>query len=368
MQARASGTLSRASQLRPATAQRKASEHNPKLSSGSGTLDCAAEAEAKKSIQVCVRIRPLNSREKKLQGNDALAWHWEDDRITPAANANLALPQPSTQQSGTAVRRDPMQAGFTFDHLFHPLAPTSAIYERAVQGIVTAAMQGFHGTVFAYGQTSTGKSHTISGTAADPGIIPLAVEDCFAFVAVSADLNDCLMQTQCCVTNVIAMLCQQVLTQLAPLLMFFVAQASGDDREFLFQVSYLEIYNEQINDLLCPSSTYVRLVADKHDGVIVQGAKSEVVISPQQVYALISAGEAQRHVGATEANKNSSRSHTIFRMTVSCGTTHHHAACMLQHASSYASLRRCKMAAASVTVTSSTSFTAVDLYAEYSVS
>eukprot|EP00953_Heterococcus_sp_UTEX-ZZ885_P020986 11727-Heterococcus_DN1.PRE.2 len=273
MHARASSTLPRANQLRPATPQRRPSEHHPKLSSGSGTLEAAAEAEAKKSIQVCVRIRPLNSREKRLQGNDTVAWYWQDDRITPAANVNS---QPtSTQQSGVAVRRDPMQAGFTFDHLFHPLAPTSDIYERAVQGIVTAAMEGIHGTVFAYGQTSTGKSHTISGTAADPGIIPLAVEDCFAFVA-----------------------------------------ASGDDREFLFQVSYLEIYNEQINDLLCPSSTYVRLVADRHDGVIVQGAKSEVVISPQQVYALISAGEAQRHVGATEANKNSSRSHTIFRMTV----------------------------------------------------
>jgi centromeric protein E len=202
MHARASSTLPRSNQLRPATPQRRPSEHHPKLSSSSGgTLEAAAdaeakksiqeaaaeaEAEAKKSIQVCVRIRPLNSREKRVQGNDAVAWQWEDDRITPAAYANLSSQPAGTQQPTSAVRRDPMQAGFTFDHLFHPLAPTSDIYERAVQGIVTAAMSGIHGTVFAYGQTSTGKSHTISGTAADPGIIPLAVEDCFAFVAVSA--------------------------------------------------------------------------------------------------------------------------------------------------------------------------------------
>ena len=76
-------------------------------------------------------------------------------------------------------------------------------------------------------------------------------------------------------------------------------------REFLFRVSYLEIYNEQINDLLCPASTManVRILESKKLGVQLQGVKEEVVISPQQVYALISAGEAQRHVGSTDANK-----------------------------------------------------------------
>lgn len=75
--------------------------------------------------------------------------------------------------------------------------------------------------------------------------------------------------------------------------------------EFLFRVSYLEIYNEQINDLLCPASTQanVRIMESKKLGVQLQGVKEEVVISPQQVFALISAGEAQRHVGSTDANK-----------------------------------------------------------------
>lgn len=70
-------------------------------------------------------------------------------------------------------------------------------------------------------------------------------------------------------------------------------------------MSYLEIYNEQINDLLCPASTManVRIMESKKLGVQLQGVKEEVVISPQQVYALISAGEAQRHVGSTDANK-----------------------------------------------------------------
>lgn len=85
----------------------------------------------------------------------------------------------------------------------------------------------------------------------------------------------------------------------------FASAPVSSKREFLFRVSYLEIYNEQINDLLCPASTManVRILESKKLGVQLQGVKEEVVISPQQVYALISAGEAQRHVGSTDANK-----------------------------------------------------------------
>lgn len=89
-------------------------------------------------------------------------------------------------------------------------------------------------------------------------------------------------------------------------------------REFLFRVSYLEIYNEQINDLLCPASTManVRIMESKKLGVQLQGVKEEVVISPQQVYALISAGEAQRHVGSTDANKVKIRESPALRFCV----------------------------------------------------
>eukprot|EP00903_Cladosiphon_okamuranus_P005420 g5406.t1 len=214
----------------------------------------------KDNIKVCVRIRPPNEREERHSATPA--WSWKDNTIAQTS----------------AVSRNRGTGGvFTYDHLFDPSSDTEEIYDSAVRRVILATMGGFHGSVFAYGQTSTGKTHTMQGTEEQPGVIPLAIEECFSYVS-----------------------------------------TSNDDREFLFRVSYLEIYNEQINDLLCPASTManVRILESKKLGVQLQGVKEEVVISPQQVYALISAGEAQRHVGSTDANKNSSRSHTIFRMVI----------------------------------------------------
>jgi centromeric protein E len=86
------------------------------------------------------------------------------------------------------------------------------------------------------------------------------------------------------------------------------------EREFLLRVSYFEIYNEVINDLLDPSGTNLSIREDKRKGVYVEGLKEEIVMSPEQVMSVLAAGEAHRHVGATDFNAVSSRSHTIFRL------------------------------------------------------
>ncbi|OEL17118.1 Kinesin-like protein KIN-7L, partial [Dichanthelium oligosanthes] len=93
-------------------------------------------------------------------------------------------------------------------HVFDGAATNARVYGAVVRSVIRAAIDGFNGTVFAYGQTSSGKTYTKSGADADPGTIPLAVRDLFDTA------------------------CQAV------------------DREFLFRVSYTEIYNEDINDLL----------------------------------------------------------------------------------------------------------------------
>ena len=139
-------------------------------------------------------------------------------------------------------------------------------------------MEGYHGAVCAYGQTSTGKTHTMMGAGASaPGVVPLAIDECFAHIS-----------------------------------------RADADREYVLRVSYLEIYNEALVDLLCPTtpSTAIRVLDDKLKGVVVHGLKEHVVMSPAQVTALIAAGEAHRHVGQTAANDQSSRSHTIFRMVI----------------------------------------------------
>ncbi|XP_068663517.1 kinesin-like protein KIN-7D, chloroplastic isoform X2 [Aristolochia californica] len=134
-------------------------------------------------------------------------------------------------------------------------------------------MEGINGTIFAYGVTSSGKTHTMHGDQRSPGIIPLAVKDAFSII------------------------------QETP------------SREFLLRVSYLEIYNEVVNDLLNPTGQNLRIRED-NQGTFVEGIKEEIVLSPAHALSLIAAGEAQRHVGSNNFNLMSSRSHTIFTLTI----------------------------------------------------
>ncbi|KDO70871.1 hypothetical protein CISIN_1g0028083mg, partial [Citrus sinensis] len=87
------------------------------------------------------------------------------------------------------------------------------------------------------------------------------------------------------------------------------------NREFLLRVSYLEIYNEVVNDLLNPAGQNLRIREDSQ-GTFVEGVKEEVVLSPAHALSLIAAGEEHRHVGSTNFNLLSSRSHTIFTLTI----------------------------------------------------
>ena len=107
-------------------------------------------------------------------------------------------------------------------------------------------------------------------------------------------------------------------------------RGGGGDREFLLRVSYMEIYNEQIFDLLAPPppegrgngpasparQSSIRIFESKAEGVVIRGLKEEIVTSPEQVFALLAAGEARRRTGSTNMNKQSSRSHSIFRLIV----------------------------------------------------
>ncbi|KAI8592880.1 P-loop containing nucleoside triphosphate hydrolase protein [Geranomyces variabilis] len=135
--------------------------------------------------------------------------------------------------------------------------------------------QGINGTVFAYGQTASGKTYSMMGVNEEPGVIPQAVEDIFTFIR----------------------------------------EQSGD-REFLLRVSYLEIYNETIRDLLSPEQNDLRIHEDRKRGVFVAPLKEEIVTSPKQVMRVIRKGEENRHFGATDYNEHSSRSHTIFQMVI----------------------------------------------------
>ncbi|KAL8156351.1 kinesin-like protein KIN-7D, mitochondrial isoform X2 [Apium graveolens] len=203
------------------------------------------------SISVTIRFRPLSEREYQI--GDELAWYADGDKI---------------------VRNEynPMTS-YAFDKVFGPSTTTQDVYEVAGRPVVKNAMEGINGTVFAYGVTSSGKTHTMHGDQNSPGIIPLAIKDVFSIIQ------------------------------------------DTPGREFLLRVSYLEIYNEVINDLLDPTGQNLRVREDAQ-GTYVEGIKEEVVLSPGHALSFIAAGEEHRHVGSNNFNLFSSRSHTIFTLMI----------------------------------------------------
>ena len=165
------------------------------------------------------------------------------------------------------------------------------VYEESAKDLVATAMNGFDAVVFAYGQTASGKTFTLvcsynatwilictdqstqSGTPSNPGIIPLAVRDIFAYI-----------------------------------------RAHGK-KEFLLRASYIEIYNEQLKDLLAPETAgQVKVRQDEKKRFFVSPLREEVVTTEQGVAQLLARGEQNRHTGQTDFNNRSSRSHTVFQM------------------------------------------------------
>ncbi|KAL7086204.1 hypothetical protein ACP275_14G324500 [Erythranthe tilingii] len=207
--------------------------------------------KTKENVTVTVRFRPISSRE--IKKGDEVAWYADGDySVRNEFNSDIE---------------------YGFDRVFGPATTTRHVYDVAAQHVVGGSMKGLNGTVFAYGVTSSGKTHTMHGEQKSPGIIPLAVKDVFGIIQ----------------------------------------ETPG--REFLLRVSYLEIYNEVINDLLDPTGQNLKIREDGQ-GIYVEGIKEEVVLSPAHALSLIASGEEHRHVGSNNFNLLSSRSHTIFTLTI----------------------------------------------------
>lgn len=195
---------------------------------------------------------------------------------TSAGKISLSDKHPIIERRGTGTAESVNGSeGYEFkvDQVFPPSSDTESLYAERVSPVVRSAMDGFNGTVFAYGQTGSGKTWTMMGNPDTPGVIPRAVEEIFE-----------------------------------------VIRAEDDSREFLLRVSYLEIYNESLRDLLEPEGTAKLDIRIDKGRVQVSGLKEEVVTHPAQVLDTIAKGEKARHVGATDWNERSSRSHTIFSM------------------------------------------------------
>eukprot|EP01083_Nonionella_stella_P008990 26063_1 len=209
------------------------------------TENTERKENANSNINVVVRVRALNSLEIRTKQN--FSWGFEDQND----------PDGSIYQTFNAQKRPVDHANvYFFDRVFQPLSNNSIIYDSVSRNVVQKAMEGYNGCVFAYGQTSAGKTHTMRGSKSEEGMIPLAIRDIFWYIE------------------------------------------KHSDREFLLRVSYIEIYNEILNDLMS-SGNKLRIREDRQKNVFVEGLNEEIVTSPDRVYALLNAGDVNRHMGRT---------------------------------------------------------------------
>ena len=213
------------------------------------------------NIKVVCRFRPLNEKEKSMSKD--LCVNFLSDQTV------------SINSSSQNIENHK----FTFDVVFPPTASQESIYEVSAKPIVEAVMQGFNGTIFAYGQTSSGKTFTMTGDLENNenmGIIPRMVSTVFDTI-----------------------------------------NYAESDIEFTVKVGYCEIYLEKIKDLLDTTKNNLKVHEDRTRGVYIEGLSEHYVSSDQEVYEIMKIGSDNREVASTNMNAGSSRSHSIFIITVS---------------------------------------------------
>jgi len=165
--------------------------------------------------------------------------------------------------------------GFSFPTVLDHDCGNESVYRAMCKPIVDQCCQGYNGSVLAYGQTTSGKTHTMLGTPSDSGVLLRAARDILAF-----------------------------------------RESTQGDRDISIYASYMELYNEQINDLLDPASTNLRLRESEAEGFYASGVKVVKCTELDDFRRLIKIGEKSRHYNKTDVHEHSSRSHTILRIVI----------------------------------------------------
>ena len=210
------------------------------------------------NVNVICRFRPMNELEK-TNGNEQVA----------------VFTSPTSLQFNSV--REKNHYRFNFDRIFPPTSTQEDIYNFGVKGIINSVLDGYNGTVLAYGQTSSGKTYTMQGdmsNSASYGIIPRMIGHVFDFIH------------------------------------------SQVESEFMIKVSMIEIYQEKIRDLLDLSRVNLPIREDSIKGIYVDGCSERYVGCPTDVYAALETGSNNRAQAATNMNEHSSRSHSIFILTI----------------------------------------------------
>uniref|UniRef100_A0A8C8CQ03 Kinesin motor domain-containing protein n=1 Tax=Oncorhynchus tshawytscha TaxID=74940 RepID=A0A8C8CQ03_ONCTS len=238
---------------------------------GKESVDCSMQHQQithsgdSDSIKVFVRVRPLT------QGTG----------LTTDGDQGLCLTV--TSPNTIRLHSKPEPRTFTYDHVADMDITQDSVFSSVAKNIVESCINGYNGTIFAYGQTGSGKTFTMLGpsdfdnfTDDQRGVIPRSFEYLF----------------------------------------FLINRESENAKSFLCKCSFIEIYNEQIYDLLDSASASLFLRENIKKGVFVEGAVEKFVTSAAEAYQVLSMGWRNRRVASTSMNRESSRSHAVFTMTL----------------------------------------------------
>ncbi|KAK2586457.1 hypothetical protein KPH14_010732 [Odynerus spinipes] len=235
----------------------------PRASSSAGSADVATQC-----VQVVVRCRPMDEKETS-RGYARVV-----DVIPSRGVVEIRHPRDDPSSDNVKV--------FTFDAVYDWRSTQQELYEETVRPLVSSVLDGFNGTIFAYGQTGTGKTYTMEGSKMEHekrGIIPRSFEHIFNHIGRSENM------------------------------------------QYLVRASYLEIYQEEIRDLLHPDqSLRFELKEKPESGVFVKDLSTAVCKSAAEIQRLMNEGNQNRTIGATNMNEHSSRSHAIFLITIEMGS------------------------------------------------
>ena len=204
-------------------------------------------------VKVAIRVRPMNSHEKEQ-------------------NSTICV-DVDTQNNTVSVSKTDTKT-FQFDYVYPMETTQRQIYDEVAFPIVDSIFQGYNGTIFAYGQTGCGKTFTMMGIVDNPelkGIIPNAFSHIFGFI-----------------------------------------KTEGESKKFLVRCSFVEIYNEEVRDLLVSKSQKLDIREDPKKGVFVKDLTYVTLKDTQDIQSCLDRGNKNRHVGQTSMNDQSSRSHSLF--------------------------------------------------------
>ena len=231
------------------------------------------------NLKVYIRVRPPLMREKDSSlPFRSIASVSEDKRtISLIEYLGIEFDEASKQKEFIDYPNHFLPHPYTFDHIFDMDSTQEDVYQIAAVPAVESLEDGYNSTIFAYGQTGTGKTYTMEGFIYDylspnKGLIPRAIEDIFKYIE----------------------------------------NNSNSDTTFIIRVTYLQIYNESIDDLLKPEKKHLSIREGQKKGLYVEGLSEWAVRSPNDIYALLERGAQCRTKAYTNMNDVSSRSHAVF--------------------------------------------------------